>query len=109
MLAPTNHTFQVDGVIQHLQGVLGHGSGRGIKIYRTFDNIKNGANLAIYCLLASLEAQMLKEGGLPDTLFLQVQHRLYICTYTLFERVFDNRLMAEARTATRPCWLSANY
>lgn len=50
---------------QHLQGVYLHG--RGIFIFRTFHNVRNGANLQIHTLLLSLEAILNKEGN--DNLF----------------------------------------
>lgn len=45
---------------QHLQGVFLHG--RGIKIYRTFHNVRNGSNLQIHTLLLSLESVIELEG-----------------------------------------------
>ena len=39
---------------QHLQGVLVHGD--NVTVYRTFTNVKGGANLAIHTFLLSLEA-----------------------------------------------------
>lgn len=60
----------VTPMVQHLQGVLNHG--RFFNVYRTFDNISNGANLAMYCFLSSLEEVYLKEGKLPDTVYHQV-------------------------------------
>ena len=47
---------------QHLQGVYAHG--RLLKMYRTFHNIRNGANLQIHTLLLMLEEIYLKEGKL---------------------------------------------
>lgn len=47
---------------QHLQGVYLHG--REIMIYRTFHNVRNGANLQIHTLLLSLEQVILKEGNM---------------------------------------------
>ena len=55
---------------QHLQGVLNHG--RGFTIYRTFHNIRTGANLAIHTFLCTLEDTLKEEGCLPDTIFLQI-------------------------------------
>lgn len=61
---------ETDCLDQHLQGVLNHG--RDFTVYRTFDNIPGGANLAIYCFLSSLETTYKAEGKLPDTVFQQV-------------------------------------
>jgi len=55
---------------QHLQGVLNHG--RGFTIYRTFHNVRGGANLAIHCFLSTLEDTIKEEGCLPETIFLQI-------------------------------------
>lgn len=55
---------------QHLQGVLNHG--RGFTIFRTFHNIRTGANLAIHTFLCTLEDTIKEEGCLPDTIFLQI-------------------------------------
>ena len=55
---------------RHIQGVISHG--RSIQIYRTFHNLKNNANLAVHCLLSSLEELKLAEGRIPDVLFYQV-------------------------------------
>ena len=55
---------------QHLQGVLCHG--RVLTIYRTFHNITNTANLQLHTLLLKLEDISNVEGGLPDTVYLQI-------------------------------------
>lgn len=41
---------------QHIQGVLEHG--REFVVYRSFNNVRHGANLAIHCLLLQLENRM---------------------------------------------------
>lgn len=55
---------------QHLQGVLCHG--RFMKIYRTFHNVKCGANTLIHTWLMALEETLRTEKRLPDTLYFQV-------------------------------------
>ena len=56
---------------QHLQGIINHG--RDITLYRTFNNIYNGANLSIHTWLKSLQKTYDSEGGkLPDTVFAQI-------------------------------------
>jgi len=55
---------------QHLQGVLNHG--RSFTIFRTFHNVRSGANLAIHSFLCELEETINREGRLPDTIFLQI-------------------------------------
>ena len=53
---------------QHIQGIINHG--RNLTLYRTFNNIYNGANLSIHCWLLSLE-EIYKSNNdrLPDTIF----------------------------------------
>lgn len=41
-------------------------------MYRSYANVCHDANLAIHCLLLTLERQQAEPGGLPETLFLQV-------------------------------------
>ncbi len=55
---------------QHLQGVLCHG--RSLTIYRTFENVRTGTNLAIHSFLSVLDDTLKREGRLPDTIFHQV-------------------------------------
>jgi hypothetical protein len=55
---------------QHLQGVISHG--RDIKIYRTFHNVRGGANSAIHCFLLALETLVAEEGRCPDVVYYQV-------------------------------------
>lgn len=55
---------------QHLQGNLSHG--RFMRIYRTFNNVKAGCNLAIHCWLMNLERVIEKENKLPPTVYYQV-------------------------------------
>ena len=56
---------------QHIQGIINHG--RNLTLYRTFNNIYNGANLSIHCWLLSLE-EIYKSNNdkLPDTIFCQI-------------------------------------
>ena len=44
----------------------------GLKIYRTFPNIKKGANLTMYCILAELEEFRRRNMVYPETLFVQL-------------------------------------
>lgn len=45
----------------------------GVTFYRTFDNIKKGANLTIHCLLLGLEKWREKHGGkYPEELYIQI-------------------------------------
>ena len=60
---------------QHLQGILNHG--RCFTIYRSFNNFKGGANLAIHTWLLSLEQTFKVEGCLPDVLYHQVSITLF--------------------------------
>jgi len=60
---------QLNGVAQHIQGVLRHG--RGLTLYRTFHNVAKGANLQLHTFLLSLEQTMEEESKLPDTIFYQ--------------------------------------
>ena len=56
---------------QHIQGFINHG--RGITLFRTFNNIYNGTNLAVHTWLLGLEETYLSEGGkLPDTIYSQI-------------------------------------
>lgn len=41
---------------QHIQGVLEHG--REFVVYRSFNNLRHDANLALHCLLLQLEDRM---------------------------------------------------
>jgi len=59
-----------DGLPQHLQGILNHS--RGMTIYRTFHNINNCANVAMYTFLDMLERVIAAEGKLPDTVYHQI-------------------------------------
>jgi hypothetical protein len=63
------NTWQ-DGLPQHLQGILNHN--RGLKMYRTFHNINNCANVAMYTWLDTLEKVHVEEGKLPDTIYHQI-------------------------------------
>ena len=55
---------------QHIQGIINHG--RSLTLYRTFNNIYNGANLAIHTWLLNLENVYRSEGKLPDIVFAQI-------------------------------------
>lgn len=56
---------------QHLQGVRMHGD--NTTIYRTFNNIKGGSNLAAHSWLLSLERRYKENGNkLPDTIYHQI-------------------------------------
>lgn len=55
---------------QHLQGVLAHG--RFLTIYRTYENVKNNANLCVHTVLLAFEKVLQDEGRLPDTVFIQI-------------------------------------
>ena len=55
---------------QHLQGVLEHG--KAFRLYRTFNNVKLGANLSIQTLLLTFEDIIKRDGKLPDVLLLRV-------------------------------------
>jgi hypothetical protein len=46
---------------QHIQGVLNHGDQEFI-VYRTYNNVRKDRNMAIYCLLATIERHMEKNG-----------------------------------------------
>jgi hypothetical protein len=65
-----NQDTWTDSLPQHLQGVLSHN--RGMTMYRTFHNINNCANVAMYTFLDSLERVIADEGKLPDTLYHQI-------------------------------------
>jgi hypothetical protein len=63
--------------------------GRRLDLYRTFENLSVGSNVATHCWLLSLEAEFEKHGKLPDTLYHQVattviiydlcSHRVCVC------------------------------
>lgn len=74
--------FQFDKHLpQHLQGVLKHG--RAMEIYRTFHNVRHGANLSLHCFLLALEVCYIKEGLLPNTIYYQVENNiLFKMNYT---------------------------
>jgi hypothetical protein len=46
--------------------------GRRLDLYRTFENLSVGSNVATHCWLLSLEAEYAIHGKLPDTLYHQV-------------------------------------
>jgi hypothetical protein len=68
-----------DGLPQHLQGILNHN--RGINVYRTFHNIKNCANVAMYTFLDTLE-RIIEGTLLHICLFLSLEDN-YIDVYFL--------------------------
>ena len=47
--------------------------GRRLDLYRTFENLSVGSNVATHCWLLSLEEEYMKHGKLPDTLYHQVE------------------------------------
>ena len=58
--------------------------GRRLDIYRTFENLSCGSNVATHCWLLSLEEEYKENGKLPDTLYHQVRihdsiHYCYYC------------------------------
>ena len=65
-----NQNSWTDSLPQHLQGVLNHN--RGMSMYRTFHNINNCANVAMYTFLDTLEKVIQDEGKLPDTVYHQI-------------------------------------
>jgi hypothetical protein len=65
-----NQNTWTDSLPQHLQGVLSHN--RGMTMYRTFHNINNCANVAMYTFLDTLEKVIEDEGKLPDTVYHQI-------------------------------------
>ena len=68
--AGTNQTWP-DAISQHITGVLEHG--RGITLYRNYDNVHKGANLTIAVFLAELEKwRNNHQGNFPETIYLQV-------------------------------------
>jgi hypothetical protein len=61
----------MDNLTQHLQGMLIHG--KLMRVYRTYHNVKHGANMQIHTLLLTIEYLILKSGGkLPETIYYQV-------------------------------------
>jgi hypothetical protein len=61
---------QTAGIAQHIQGVLLHG--RGQTLYRTFHNLGASANVQIHTFLMTLEETYVREGGLPPTIYYQI-------------------------------------
>ena len=75
---------------QHIQGVKVHGVGKdcgshtsyfslnhihfflGITFYQSFENIKNGSNLSIYCLFDTLERWKRQFLSFPEEIYLQL-------------------------------------
>lgn len=53
------------------QGVLEHGTST-VSIFRSYENVVNGANLAIHSLLRVLENRLRLKGFLPETIFIQI-------------------------------------
>ena len=58
-------------LIVDFAGAIEHG--QFFRIYLSYENVAHDANLAIECLLLTLERRMAANGGrLPDTLYLQI-------------------------------------
>lgn len=55
---------------QHLQGILSHG--QRMVIYRTFHNVRNGANLSMHVFLCELRKSSLKIGTCVETIYHQI-------------------------------------
>ena len=68
--AGVNQTWP-DAISQHITGVLEHG--KGVTLYRNYDNVHKGANLTITVFLAQLELwRNDHDGNFPETIYLQV-------------------------------------
>jgi hypothetical protein len=66
---------------QHLQGITTHG--KRTRIYRTFNNISNGANACIHTLLLSLDEEFRAKGKLPRKIYIQVDGGSENANYTV--------------------------
>ena len=74
--------------------------GRRLDLYRTFENLSVGSNVATHCWLLSLEEEFMKNGKLPDTLYHQVVAKIiFITNVLMYTRIF--RWMAARRTLQR--------
>jgi hypothetical protein len=78
----------------HLQGFLEHG--QWFRIYISFENVAHDANLAIECMLQTLERRMdANDGRLPDTLYFEVDggsENVNRWTYFISELLVARRL-----------------
>lgn len=74
--------------IEQVQGVLFHG--RRLDLYRTFENLSCGSNVATHCWLLSLEKIYKAEGQLPQTIYKNVN-----LTYTLYYSYYCNFLLSD--------------
>ena len=86
----------------HLQGVIEHG--QTFTMYRTYENLRGGCNLAIHCILRQLEKRIEYYGHLPPTIYIQIdggsentnQYVLALCEFIvarrLTSRIFLTRL-----------------
>jgi len=78
----------------YLMGVLEHG--QRFVMYRTFGNVKSGADLTIYCILSQLESRLAEKGSLPPTIFIQFDWAsdnangslLVLCEVLIAKKVF---------------------
>ena len=68
---------------QHLLGIKEHG--QKFVLYRSYANVSNDRDLAIYCLLS------------------QIENRFERCNYTL-PTLFTYKSMAVRKMQTRHCW-----
>jgi len=66
-----NQKFPSNHVKQHLQGMLVHGN--SVTIYRTYANVKGGANLAIHTFLLTLQKYAASHGGKLQPI---IQHQI---------------------------------
>ena len=68
------YKIQTNTVKQHIQDVINHG--HSFTVYRTYDNITNGANASIHAFLCSVEDHFNKRRAngdqLPHTIYFQV-------------------------------------
>ena len=84
-------------------GALEHG--QHFTMFRSYCNVSHDSNLAIHCLLLTLERKLTESGSLPDTLFIQVdgvseninRWNMAICELLiarrLTRRIYLNRLL----------------
>jgi hypothetical protein len=68
-------------------------------MYNTFDNIKKGTNLAIYCILSQIENWQLRHQGLfPEVIFLQIDggsENANVCLLSMCELLVHKRIASE--------------
>ena len=79
--------------------------GRCFTMFRSFCNVRHDSNLAIHCLLLTLERELDEKGKLPPTLFIQIdggsenvnKWTMAICELIiarrLTSRIYLNRLL----------------